>query len=228
MFKHFFYSLTSVSSWFYVLLLVFFSLSNIHWWTYIDLEIRVTLPFKSQKKNDWKYNCYIWYYTRVYSLENSYTNYYFIIISYYFNTITANLPLNPFSGLNSVSHWLFIPTLLSGAPSARWVASNQNPTNVKLINEWKYHESYSLLSGMYYLFPPFTHLHISSSTGSLTGIQWFPSDTQGDTDRGHSIIRCKQVCSSFHCKRRFDGYVQSKVAGLFGFIPCYWSSVIVF
>lgn len=201
MFKHFFYSLTSVSSWFYVLLLVFFSLSNIHWWTYIDLEIRVTLPFKSQKKNDWKYNCYIWYYIRVYSLENSYTNYYFIIISYYFNTITANLPLNPFSGLNSVSHWLFIPTLLSGAPSARWVASNQNPTNVKLINEWKYHESYSLLSGMYYLFPPFTHLHISSSTGSLTGIQWFPSDTQGDTDRGHSIIRCKQVCSSFHCKR---------------------------
>lgn len=169
MFKHFFYSLTSVSSWFYVLLLVFFSLSNIHWWTYIDLEIRVTLPFKSQKKNDWKYNCYIWYYIRVYSLENSYTNYYFIIISYYFNTITANLPLNPFSGLNSVSHWLFIPTLLSGAPSARWVASNQNPTNVKLINEWKYHESYSLLSGMYYLFPPFTHLHISSSTGSLTG-----------------------------------------------------------
>lgn len=149
----------------------FFSLSNIHWWTYIDLEIRVTLPFKSQKKNDWKYNCCIWYYIRVYSLENSYTNYYFIIISYYFNTITANLPLNPFSGLNSVSHWLFIPTLLSGAPSARWVASNQNPTNVKLINEWKYHESYSLLSGMYYLFPPFTHLHISSSTGSLTGIQ---------------------------------------------------------
>lgn len=149
--------------------LFFFSLSNIHWWTYIDLEIRVTLPFKSQKKNDWKYNCYIWYYIRVYSLENSYTNYYFIIISYYFNTITANLPLNPFSGLNSVSHWLFIPTLLSGAPSARWVASNQNPTNVKLINEWKYHESYSLLSGMYYLFPPFTHLHISSSTGSLTG-----------------------------------------------------------
>lgn len=149
--------------------LFFFPLSNIHWWTYIDLEIRVTLPFKSQKKNDWKYNCYIWYYIRVYSLENSYTNYYFIIISYYFNTITANLPLNPFSGLNSVSHWLFIPTLLSGAPSARWVASNQNPTNVKLINEWKYHESYSLLSGMYYLFPPFTHLHISSSTGSLTG-----------------------------------------------------------
>lgn len=169
-------------------------------------------------------------YIRVYSLEYSYTNYLKNINGLPTNrdTIIANLPPNPFSGLNSVSHWLFIPTLLSGAPSARWVTSNQNPTNVKLINEWKYHESDSLLSGMYYLFPPFTHLHISSSTGSLTGIQWFPSDTQGDTDRGHSIIRCKQVCSSFHCKHRFDGYVQSKVAGLFGFIPCYWSSVIVF
>lgn len=62
---------------------------------------------------------------------------------------------------------LFIPTPQSAAP-ARWVTSNQTPSNVKLVNEWRCQESDSLLSSKHPFFSPLTHLHQTIAFLSLS------------------------------------------------------------
>lgn len=93
--------------------------------------------------------------------------------------IAANLPTNRCH--DSVAYRLFIPTLQSPSPApARWVTSNQTPSNVKLLNEWRCHESDSLLSSQYQLFPPTSYTSTSDSHISLchclTHIQQFTLD----------------------------------------------------
>lgn len=124
------------------------------------------------------------------------------------STIIANLPLNLLSSPNRMVYRLFIPTLLFRAP-ARWVTSNQSPSNVMLLNEWRCHESDSLLLGKY-LFSPSQICALSLSPDPYLA---FSGLLQIDKETPTGVIqssRANKFCLSYLCKHQFDGFRQSK------------------